>query len=1087
MQGHPTPRERQQHAPGTARPPIPQPGKRHHMQRRIQQRRMHPEQPRINHLLRQHDLREHLPVRTPPRRPQPLEHRTVTQPTPGQPVIQPIQLDHGRTPRRPHRRVERLPGLATGCQHTDRMPYPRLLGRSLRLPGVDAQFTPTRLIRRRHPHLHRHRVPLTQHQRRGQGQLLDHITADLITYLDRQLQEPGAREHHRPAHHVIGQPWMRPERDTTGQQHPIQTGQPNSGPQKRVLGSRQPRPSQVSHSRARAIRPETPTLEGVCGQLHLARAREHRTPIERHPTHMQLGQRRHHRALLIPIPAQHRHQHHVRVTRTGVRVGDRGKGLLRHGGQDTIGTKLQIRPHTLRMQHTDTFGEADRAAYLVHPVARRAHLLGRGRLAGQGRHDGDLRRVVGEPARQRAEVFQHRIHQRRVERVRDPQPPRSDPLGFQCGGDLKDRLLDTGDHQRGRTVDRRDRHLIRTPGQQVGDLVLWRLDRDHRPTRGQRLHQPRPSGHQCTCITQRQHPGHMRRRDLPDRVARQHVRTHTPGLDQPEQGGLHREQRRLRPPRLIQQPGLVVEQHLAQRTTQPGRLKRRLQLSDHLVQRLREHREPVVQLPAHPCPLAPLTGEQHRKPRLRPGHSAHHTGARPVLGNGPQSGQRTLAILGDHHRPVLERRPRRHQREPHIGQPDIRHTIQVRRQPPGLHTQRLIGPARDQQRHRQPGRRVLGCHVRDLRGFLDRLLLDDHVGVGAADPERRHGGPARVVGLRPLHPLGHQLDRTLTPVHMRGRRIHMQRARHHTLAHRHDHLDHTGDTRSRLAVTDVRLDRPKKQRPVLRPILPIGRQQSLRLDRVTQRRPGAVRLDHVDIRVGQPRPDQRLPDHPLLRRTIGRRQAVGGAILVDRAAPQHREYRVAQPPRVRQPLQHQDADALRPDRAVSRRRERLAPAVRRQAPLPAELHEHAGVGHHRDAAGQGQGALPGQQGTGRLVQCDQGRGTRGVHGDRGPLQAQRVSHPPGHDAGGGAGQQVPLESLGGGVERGDVVLRDRSDEHTGTAAAQGARVDPGPLHRLPRRLQQQPLLRIHRQRLTRRDPEEPRVEPRRVRQEPAHP
>ncbi len=56
-------------------------------------------------------------------------------------------------------------------------------------------------------------------------------------------------------------------------------------------------------------------------------------------------------------------------------------------------------------------------------------------------------------------------------------------------------------------------------------------------------------------------------------------------------------------------------------------------------------------------------------------------------------------------------------------------------------------------------------------------------------------------------------------------------------------------------------------------------------------------------------------------------------------------------------------------------------------------------------------------------------------------------------------------------------------EHAGARAAQRQRIDPGPLQRLPRRLQQQPLLRIHRERLTRGDPEQLRVELGRVVQE----
>src|ERR1022692_2396058 len=58
---------------------------------------------------------------------------------------------------------------------------------------------------------------------------------------------------------------------------------------------------------------------------------------------------------------------------------------------------------------------------------------------------------------------------------------------------------------------------------------------------------------------------------------------------------------------------------------------------------------------------------------------------------------------------------------------------------------------------------------------------------------------------------------------------------------------------------------------------------------------------------------------------------------------------------------------------------------------------------------------------------------------------------------------------------------------TNTLVAQRRRVDPGPLQRLPRRLKQQPLLRIHRHRLTRRDPEKPRIKLSRVMHEPPRP
>ncbi len=49
-------------------------------------------------------------------------------------------------------------------------------------------------------------------------------------------------------------------------------------------------------------------------------------------------------------------------------------------------------------------------------------------------------------------------------------------------------------------------------------------------------------------------------------------------------------------------------------------------------------------------------------------------------------------------------------------------------------------------------------------------------------------------------------------------------------------------------------------------------------------------------------------------------------------------------------------------------------------------------------------------------------------------------------------------------------------EDAGVAAAHCQRVDPRAFERLPRDLQQQPLLRVHRERLARRDAEEGGVE-----------
>ena len=65
------------------------------------------------------------------------------------------------------------------------------------------------------------------------------------------------------------------------------------------------------------------------------------------------------------------------------------------------------------------------------------------------------------------------------------------------------------------------------------------------------------------------------------------------------------------------------------------------------------------------------------------------------------------------------------------------------------------------------------------------------------------------------------------------------------------------------------------------------------LDRVAQRRPGAVRLDVVDVRRRDPGAAERLADHRLLGGAVGRGEPAAGAVLVDRRAADDRQHAIA--------------------------------------------------------------------------------------------------------------------------------------------------------------------------------------------------
>ncbi len=353
---------------------------------------------------------------------------------------------------------------------------------------------------------------------------------------------------------------------------------------------------------------------------------------------------------------------------------------------------------------------------------------------------------------------------------------------------------------------------------------------------------------------------------------------------------------------------------------------------------------------------------------------------------------------------------------------------------PGDHPGREGGRQHGQHRGRSRTRRLLPDH----RLFLARRLFEDQVGVRAADPERRHTRPARLIARGPLLCFPEQLHVPGRPVHVRGRRLGVQRPGQDAVPHRQHHLDHTGDTGRLLGVADVGLHRAQPQRPVpVRAFLTVGGQQRTRLDRVAERGSGAVRLHHIHIGRGDLCVRQGRADDAALRGTVRRGQAVRGAVLVDRAAADHREHLMPVAPCIREAFQQHHARALAPADAVGLVRERLAPAAGRHAALLGEVHERAGRGHDRDAAGQRHRALTGAQGLHRLVQRDQGGGAGGVHRHRRARQAQAVGDAAGGDRRDGAGEPVPVQALIVSREAAVIAGVAGADEDTGGRAVQG--------------------------------------------------
>ncbi|PSK62676.1 hypothetical protein B0E53_05409 [Micromonospora sp. MH33] len=1073
VQGHVVPGERQPAVAGRDGRPgrgATGRGEAEGVQRRVEQRRVQAVRVGLGGgRLGQRQFGEEI-VPAPPGRAQRDEGRAVVVAPGGEVPVQVVGGDLGRAGGRPGGQVGPAGRPARGGRPAGQYaagvagPGALAVGRFAVRGGVQRHRPAAGVVGGADPELDVDAAGLREDERRLQGEFPDVVRADVRAGLEGEFDEAGAGQQHGVEDDVVGDPRVRTPGQPPGEQEALGVRDADGRAEQRVPGGAQADRGDVAGPAAARLRPVAPVLEGVGGQVYPAGAGagEPGLPVDRDAVHVQVGEGGEQGVRLGSVLALDGDGEEVLVV--GQRVGG-------EGGQDALRADLQEGPGAGGRQRRDAVGVPDGPADVPDPVVRGADLRAVGEGAGEVGDDRQQRRRERQPVQDGAEPLQHRLHQRAVERVahRQATGPRAalapDPP------DLVQDADGAGDDHRGRTVDGGDVH----PGQagdRPGHLVLGGGDRQHATTGRQRLHQPAPRRDEGARVRQGQHPRHVRRRDLPDRVPAHEVRHDPERLDQPEQRHLDGEQAGLGEFRLVQQVCLGRafggEQHRLERLRQ-----QRIQVRAHLVQGGGEHRERLGQFAAHAGALRALTGEEHGQVSPVGRLSRHHGARRRVRRERPQRGQEVVAAGRRDHGPPVEGGPRGDRRERHVQGPQVGLGVKPSGPAARLRGERGGVAGRHRHRHDRADGRRRGVGRRGLR--LGGLF-EDGVRVGAGDAERGDRRAAGPVHRRPRGGLGDQFDGAGVPVDLRGRGVHVQGGRDDAVPHRHHHLDHPGDAGRGLGVPEVGLDRAEQQRRRVPPVLPVRGQQRLRLDRVAEPGAGAVRLDHVHAAGGETGVGQGLPDHPLLGGPVGGAQAVGGAVLVDRAAADHGEDRVAVAPGVAEPFQQQHADALGPAGAVGGGRERLAPPVGGEAALPGELDERGRGAHRGDPGDDGEAALPLPQRLPGQVQGDKRRRAGGVDGDRGPLQAEGVGDPAGHHAAGVAGHQVALQAVGGAHEHAAVVLAGAAGEDPGPAAAQGVRIDPGALEHLPGGLQQPPLLRVHGQRLARRDGEEAGVE-----------
>ncbi len=824
---------------------------------------------------------------------------------------------------------------------------PGAVGRILGL-GVEGERAAPAVVGRRDVQLEANGGAFGQHQRCPQGEFGDVSAAQVVSRAERELHEGGAGQQHGVAHRVVGDPRRGGGAQAAGEQRAA-VGDRDGRAEQRVAGGGEPGGGDVAGGRG-AAEPVALPLEGVGRQLCDTdrEFREHRRPVDRQARHERLAQGGEDALGAAVVAAQRAEPGDV---------GARGVGGLLDAVQEH-GVRAALDEHAVAGVQEGAGGgrEEDALAQVGVPV-RGVQARGVVRAAGDGgveRHLGGARldaREVGE------EAFANRLDVRAVRGVVDGQALGAVAVGHDRVAQLVQGVGVAGQDDRGGAVDGGHR-----------DTVLVRGDQLAHPGLGQR------HGH---------HAAAAARQVLGDGAAAQGDHAGAVGQGQrardagggdlalgvPDDGG---------------GPHAVGAPHLGERhhdRPQDG-------LHDvHALQRLAgadrlqevpvgeggegggavghgggEHRCGVEEFGGHAGPLGALAGEDERDAGLPRPRAAHHVRRGGALGEGREArGEGGQVGAGDDG-PLVEGGRGGGERVGDVGD-GVGGGGDVVEQLAGAGGQAPLALSGEHQGQRR------GEVRRGVAGFGLGGGLHDDVGVGAADPERRHGGAARLFGGGPVAGLAEQLHGAGLPVDLGGGPVGVQGLGEPAVAHRHDHLDDAGDARGGLRVADVGLDRAEPER--FGAALAVGVQEGLRLDGVAERRAGAVRLHGVHLGGVQAGVGQRGADDALLGGAVGRGQTVGGAVLVGGGAADQAEDAVAVAAGVGEALQEEHADALAPAGAVGALGEGLAAPVEGQAALAGEVDEGVGRRHHGDAAREGERALSGAQRLHGQVQGDQ--------------------------------------------------------------------------------------------------------------------
>jgi hypothetical protein len=322
---------------------------------------------------------------------------------------------------------------------------------------VDGDRTPPVVTGRTHLDLHVPRARLRERQRHLDHQLVESVTLDRPSRVQRQRHDRGPRHHHRPRQHMVAQPRVRGRIEAPGEHHAVRPGQPHRLAEERARPWRRPIPTVPER-----VGREVDRAAGRDG----SRGGQKPPPIDRSAVDPRLGQAR----------SQAR-----RPAVAAPQGADRRGGLPVEQGrhQDRVGADLEEQPGP------DGRGEPLHGAVEPHGLPQVAEPVGRVEPVGIDRSTGDGRphRHPGPSGRDAVEgddeLLAQRVDVGGMGRVVDRDQRGHDALGLAARDQLGHRVPVARHGHRGRAVHRGDAESG-SAAQQLGRPPLVGGDRRHR-------------------------------------------------------------------------------------------------------------------------------------------------------------------------------------------------------------------------------------------------------------------------------------------------------------------------------------------------------------------------------------------------------------------------------------------------------------------------------------------------------------------------------------------------------------------------------------------------------------------------------